>query len=304
MKHKDFCKQMRLQEQEKRSAGDESTADLYRAVRNHFMLFTGRSELLLKDVTPQMVHAFLKWLKNKGLKVNSINSYISNLRAMYNRACLGWKSRPLESPFSGIRLKREETVKRAVPTDGIKKLASLELKEEPGKQLAVDMALFSFLACGIPFVDIAHLTKANLEEGGKVLAYYRQKTGVLIRMEVTLGMQQLIDRYSRPDAYYLFPILSEGATHEQYKSCLAKENEYLKQICVDLELLDILTTYVFRHAWASEAYHRGVPISIISQALGHTSEKTTRIYLAAFDLDKMAEATQIVTEEIEAMMRA
>lgn len=89
---------------------------------------------------------------------------------------LGWKSRPLESPFSGIRLKREETVKRAVPTDVIKKLASLELKEEPGKQLAVDMALFSFLACGIPFVDIAHLTKANLEEGGKVLAYYRQKT--------------------------------------------------------------------------------------------------------------------------------
>ena len=86
MKHKDFCKQMRLQEQEKRSAGDESTADLYRAVRNHFMLFTGKSELLLKDVTPQMVHAFLKWLKNKGLKVNSINSYISNLRAMYNRA--------------------------------------------------------------------------------------------------------------------------------------------------------------------------------------------------------------------------
>lgn len=78
----------------------------------------------------------------------------------------------------------------------------------------------------------------------------------------------------------------------------------MKQICIDLELLDILTTYVFRHAWASEAYHRGVPISIISQALGHTSEKTTRIYLAAFDLDKMAEATQIVTEEIEAMMRA
>ena len=31
MKDKDFYKQMRTQEQEKRSAGDESTADLYRA---------------------------------------------------------------------------------------------------------------------------------------------------------------------------------------------------------------------------------------------------------------------------------
>lgn len=67
------------------------------------------------------------------------------------------------------------------------------------------MALFSFLACGIPFIDIVHLTKENLEEGGKVLAYHRQKTGVLIRMEVNQGMRLLIDRYDCPDAHYLFP---------------------------------------------------------------------------------------------------
>lgn len=304
MKHKDFCKQMRLQEQEKRSAGDESTADLYRAVRNHFIHFNGGLEPGLKDVTPQMIHAFLRWLREKGLKVNSVNSYISNLRAMYNRACVGWKGRPVDSPFDGIHLKREETVKRAVPAEVIKKLALLELKKEPKKQLAIDMALFSFLACGIPFVDIVHLTKANLEDGGKVLVYRRRKTGTLIRMEINLGMQLLIDRYYCQDAHYLFPILPENATHEQYKYCLAKENQYLKQICIDLELLDVLTTYVFRHAWASEAYHQGVPIGIISQALGHTSEKTTRIYLAAFNLEKMTEATHIVTEEVEAVMRA
>lgn len=304
MKHKDFCKQMRLQEQEKRSAGDESTADLYRTVRNHFIHFNGSTEVALKDVTPQKVHAFLKWLKEKGLRTNSVNSYISNLRAMYNRACMGWKGRPVESPFAGIRLKREETMKRAVPAEVIRELALLDLKEEPRKQLAVDMALFSFLACGIPFVDIAHLTKANLEEGGKVLAYHRQKTGALIRMEVNEGMQLLMDRYSGGDTHFLFPVLPEDATHEQYKYCLAMENLYLKQISLSLNLEDKITTYVLRHAWASEAYHRGVPISIISQALGHASEKTTRIYLSAFDLDKMTEATHVVTESVEAVMKA
>lgn len=304
MKHETFSKQMRWQEQEKRSAGDESTADLYRTVRNHFESFMGGGELSLKDVTPQKVHAFLKWLKEKGLRTNSVNSYISNLRAMYNRACMGWKGRPMESPFAGIRLKREETMKRAAPAEVIKKLVLLELKEEPRKQLAVDMALFSFLACGIPFVDIAHLTEANLKDNGKELWYRRQKTGVLIRMEVNPGMRQLIDRYSRADAHYLFPILQEGATHEEYKHCLATENQYLKQISADLDLPDVLTTYAFRRAWASEAYHLGVPIAIISQALGHTSEKTTRIYLAAFELDKMTEAIHVVTEGIEAVMRA
>ena len=304
MKNKDFCKQMYLQEQEKRSVGDESTADLYRAVRNHFIHFNGNSEVGLKDITPQMVHAFLKWLREKGLRINSVNSYISNLRAMYNRACMGWKSRPAESPFAGIHLKREDTMKRAVPAKVIRELALLDLKEEPRKQLAVDMSLFSFLACGIPFVDIVHLTEANLEEGGKVLAYHRQKTGALIRMEVNEGMQLLMDRYSGTDTHYLFPVLPADATHEQYKYCLAVENLYLKQISLSLNLEGKLTTYVLRHAWASEAYHQGVPISIISQALGHASEKTTRIYLSAFDLDKMTEATHVVTESVEAVMRA
>lgn len=36
MKKRDFYGQMLLQEEDKRSYGDESTADLYRVVCNHF----------------------------------------------------------------------------------------------------------------------------------------------------------------------------------------------------------------------------------------------------------------------------
>ena len=304
MKNKVFYDEMKLQEEEKRSEGNESTADLYRAVRNHFKSFNGGRELSLKAVTPVMVHNFQDWLRKKGLRVNSVNSYLSNLRAMYNRACLGWKGRPSESPFVGICLKREDTQKRAVPVDVIKNIASLDLKDEPEKQLAADMALFSFMACGMPFVDIVHLTQDNLIEGGKVLSYRRQKTNVLIQMEVSPGMQLLVDRYSRTDALYLFPVLQEGATHEQYKYCLATENRHLDQIRLELGLVDPLTTYVFRHAWASEAYHRGIPIAIISQALGHSSEKMTSIYLTAFDADKVGEANSLVTSGIENILRA
>lgn len=207
MKTKDFYKRMRLQEQEKRTAGNESTADLYRAVRNHFECFNGKRELSLKEVTPEMVYRFMEWLREKGLRVNSVNSYMSNLRAMYHRACRNEGKRLRESPFAGLRLRREETPKRAVPAKVIKQIASLDLKAEPKKQLAADLALFSFMACGMPFVDVVHLTRENLIENGKVLTYNRQKTGVLIQMEVTQGMQFLIDRYSRPGARYLFPVL-------------------------------------------------------------------------------------------------
>ena len=84
-----------------------------------------------------------------------------------------------------MQLQREETVKRAVPVEVIKQMAALDLEEEPEKKLAVDMALFSFLACGMPFADIVRLGGENLVEEGKVLSYRRQKTGALIEMEVS-----------------------------------------------------------------------------------------------------------------------
>ena len=302
MKNKDFYKVMRVQEQEKRAAGKESTADLYRAVRNHFKDFNKGRELSLKEVTPEMLHAFVEWLHEKGLRMNSINSYLSSLRAMYNRACLGWKQKPQESPFSGLRLKREETRKRAISVEVIEQLASLDLKEEPEKQQAADLALFSFMACGMPFVDLVHLTRENLSENGKVLSYHRQKTGAFIQMEVSAGMKRLIEHYSSEDSKYLFPVLPEDATHEQYKFCLAKQNKALAEICLCLDWDGELTTYVFRHAWASAAYHLGIPIAIISQALGHSSEKMTRTYLAAFSTDKIAEANELVSGEIGALV--
>ena len=40
-----------------------------------------------------------------------------------------------------------------------------------------------------------------------------------------------------------------------------------------------LTLYVARHTWASAARERQLPISEISEALGHDSEMTTQIYL-------------------------
>lgn len=41
--------------------------------------------------------------------------------------------------------------------------------------------------------------------------------------------------------------------------------------------------YIARHAWASIAWDKRVSMSVISRALGHHSEHTTRIYLASLD---------------------
>ncbi len=40
-----------------------------------------------------------------------------------------------------------------------------------------------------------------------------------------------------------------------------------------------LTFYTARHSWATIAHDNHAPISVISEALGHDSERTTQIYL-------------------------
>ena len=42
-----------------------------------------------------------------------------------------------------------------------------------------------------------------------------------------------------------------------------------------------LSSYVSRHTWATTARNRNTPIAVISSGMGHTSEHTTQIYLAA-----------------------
>lgn len=44
-----------------------------------------------------------------------------------------------------------------------------------------------------------------------------------------------------------------------------------------------LTMYVARHTWASVARSKHIPISVISEGMGHDSEATTQIYLASLD---------------------
>ena len=44
-----------------------------------------------------------------------------------------------------------------------------------------------------------------------------------------------------------------------------------------LEIPVTLTTYVARHAWANIAKSKNISISVISEAMGHDSEKTRSV---------------------------
>lgn len=58
----------------------------------------------------------------------------------------------------------------------------------------------------------------------------------------------------------------------------------------------VFTFYICRHSWASIAKSRNVPISVISEGMGHDSENTTQIYLASLDTTVVDKANKKILD--------
>ncbi len=75
-------------------------------------------------------------------------------------------------------------------------------------------------------------------------------------------------------------------------------NYALKTIGGMVRLPVALTTYVTRHTWATVAKSKNVPVSVISDALGHDSIATTQIYLASIDPSVIDRANELVINDL------
>ena len=68
----------------------------------------------------------------------------------------------------------------------------------------------------------------------------------------------------------------------------------MKQIAHDAGIKEHFTTYSIRHSWATIAKHMGISTAIISEGLGHSSLKTTEIYLKRFDNTTLDDANELI----------
>ena len=73
-------------------------------------------------------------------------------------------------------------------------------------------------------------------------------------------------------------------------SARKRTNHALKKIGEYLDIPLKLTTYVARHSYATVMKRSGVSTAIISESLGHSSEKITQIYLDSFENSQVSEA--------------
>ncbi len=262
---------------ELRGSGRIKTASIYESALRSFRNFRNGEDLDFGSLNFNVVKQYESWLKAKGLVPNTVSFYMRVLRAVYNKAVISGYAE-MGNPFRYVYTGVDKTVKRAIDPKLILKLKSFPLSGD--LDFSRDMFLLSFYLRGISFVDLAHLSKKNLS--GRHIAYYRRKTGQYISIKVEPCISDIIKKYASSvrESDYLLPILVRTP---DYYSALRLQNKRLTKISKLMRLSKPITTYVARHSWASMAKHSGIPIRVISEGMGHNSEKTTNIYLDSLD---------------------
>lgn len=273
--------------------GKVRTSETYKSALSSFKKFHQDEDIMLDCLTSEIMEAYEAWHKNRGVAPNTISFYTRILRAVYNRAVdddIIENRNPFKHVYTGV----DKTVKRALPLPVIKKIKALDLSLNPSLDYAREMFLMSFYLRGMSFIDMAFLKKSDLKNG--YVTYRRRKTGQQLIIEWTKEMQMILDKYPENATDYLLPIIKNPGTNERrtYRNMGYNINHNLKKIAKIVGVQIPLTLYVARHSWASAAKAKGIPLSVISEGMGHDSEATTQIYLASLDTSVVDRANSII----------
>lgn len=279
------------------------TAANYRHTLNSFLRFMEGRDIPFSRITERLVMEYEQWLARKVTR-NSSSFYLRNLRALYNRAVkygIVQQCFPFRDSYTGV----DRTRKRAVNERMIARLLRLDLSFSRSLALARDLFVFSYCTRGMAFVDIAFLRKSDIS--GDTLSYIRRKTGQRLCVHIEPCIARIIRRYEEETraGIYVFPLLTSSEPAEayrQYQVALGYHNRKLKQLAREIGEDIPLSSYTARHTWATAARKHNVPLAVISEGMGHTSERTTQIYLASLDNAEIDKANKELVKSLNCIV--
>lgn len=264
-------------------------ARIYKSVMNVLKTYRKNKEIRFEEITYEFLRKYEReFFQTEGNSVNGLSVYMRTIRAIYNKAIKDGIVKEEFYPFKLYKIKNESTQKRAISADNIRKIESLTFEDGHPFYNTHNYFLLSFYLMGISFTDLAHLKKENIIDGR--IQFSRQKTNRKYDISITEKSKRIINLYLKkyPKSEYIFPIINREKPTEQYKDIEWARSRYNKKLRKIAELCGIeknLTSYVARHSFATLGKNKGIPLSAISEMLGHTSLKTTQVYLDSLPSD-------------------
>ncbi|WP_455672392.1 tyrosine-type recombinase/integrase [Phocaeicola sp.] len=280
------------------------TAHIYQSSLNAFIDFCGKSGIPFELLNRGKIKEFENHLRHKMLSWNTVSTYMRTLRSIYNKAVdcnlVPESPRLFRHVYTGVKA----DTKRALEANEMNKLLNYSPSRPLSKGLERSRIWITlmFQLRGMPFVDLAHLHKNDLQ--GSVISYRRRKTGTLLTVDLLPATRRLIEKYkdTNPASPYLLPILSGTTTgaknYSEYQQALRVLNYDLKKLAMACGIKKPVSSYTTRHSWATLAKYCHIPEELICDALGHSSIKVTETYLRSFKGEELNNANRTINQYI------
>lgn len=223
---------------------------------------------------------------HKSYKQKTVKRKIASIKAFYNY--LEETEIIAESPFRKIKVKFKETVTlpRIIPREEIEKLLNHmyqclnENDKVSHKHMLRDVAVIEvFFATGARVYEISNIREDSINlntglirlmgKGGKERYVQISNTSIL---EVLKKYYDENEQAIKKSGYFFVNNRESRYTEQSIRLMLKK---YTKQAGIERNI----TPHMFRHSFATYLIEEGVDVSCVQRILGHSSIKTTQIYI-------------------------
>ena len=223
---------------------------------------------------------------HKSYKQKTVKRKIASIKAFYNY--LEETEIIAESPFRKIKVKFKETVTlpRIIPREEIEKLLNhmyqcLNENDKASRKFMLrDVAVIEvFFATGARVYEISNIRDDSINlntglirlmgKGGKERYIQISNTSIL---EVLKKYYDENEQSIKKSGYFFVNNRESRYTEQSIRLMLKK---YTKQAGIERNI----TPHMFRHSFATYLIEEGVDVSCVQQILGHSSIKTTQIYI-------------------------
>ena len=258
------------------------TARCYKDTLRTLKVFRNQKDLTFNELNHDFLMMFEADYLSRGNSLVGLSVYMRCLRAIYNKAIKAGHADEEGYPFRYYKIRTGKTRKRAISIEAIQKIKKIRFK--PNTVLYTDRNIFlmSFYLRGMPYTDLAHLKVSNIIDGR--IQYERQKTSQPFDIKIPEQLIPIIKYFTKDkkEDDYILNIIKREAPVLKYKDvewARLRYNKNLKIIAHKAGIEENLTSYVTRHSYATIADDMGIPLTAISQMLGHERISTTQAYL-------------------------
>jgi integrase len=183
------------------------------------------------------------------------------------------------NPSHAIEIPKTTAKKKQIlDIDELRKLFNTECEDDVVKRLSLLAVQTS-----MRHSDCSSLQWKNVFEGKETyIEYTQQKTNAPVKIDISKETLQLLGTRKQPN-----DLIFEGVHNSQY--CNKIIRNWVKKAGIEKDI----TFHCFRHTYGSLQVSEGTNLYAVSQLMGHSSTKTTEIYLHLLDKDKKKAANVI-----------